>query len=1034
MVIRLEQPSLIAFDRTGRTVSLATLLALGGAAAPAWSQVISVQPSGPLDSSSYVASSRMQYGLSQPATYQGAILGGARITTDQQAAVVAAGGFAASTNPPFWSQAGSPGNRFTLQYVAATNTLSLTVRSPGGGVVNFSIADTQDLTSARGMNVNWTALLGSTFGNIQLTSAGQTIALGPAAGVWSSTSLANSTLSGWNLGADWTLTGRTFMQAGQDAAPALQMDVLNQGLGYQLSGPGILNYGVLQDLVIADAEFEQDQFGGTDGVIDADIQSKGAVTFDIAGTATFRGDIADLTSALVAPAAQGAASLVKTGAGRLNLLGTASFTGTTTIEDGTLGIVDDAQLGTAGLVLGDGTGVGAPTLSLDAAGGSMSYGLAVQLAAGADASVISSQAAQDVAWSAAITGAAGTSLAFRDLTVGFTGDASAMLGDVIADGSVFTAAGAAFGGNFSAIGAADADITGTIAGNLSATASTIRASGGDISVPGALAVGGNLTFDAASTYVANVFLTESAPGQRESDRITVAGAANMDGKLVAALDTSVSSGPIAPGRGETKTWRVISTGAGAGQFDVAKLVVFDPATGSSNTINLPINTSVDRGAVRYTTAFDASGASITLTGLAAIDPNAIIATNCGNVTGAEINATVDRLDVIATTGDADASMIAGQLLLFDYSKLPGAYAATGQRNPYAAPDVILDAQFMGGQTAMLRLMQLRDGGMGRAAARSADAASGKAPPAAGAQAAAQPEFGAPLNGPTPDDGTRGWTRDYGFFESVDGQDCYACGYDAAIGSVMVGADWDVDGGGIVGVFGGAGPGRISQDPPNGSQEEMIGNFQLGIYGSWVPGDGALYAQGFLLGGYDTIDRTRTVSIPGIERTATSANSAWTLSVGGEAGLNLDLGKRTFLQPYVGVAWGQFWGGGYTETGADSLNMTVQAQSANEWQPTAGARLMRALQSGSDVVTPYVGAAFLAQLPVGDGWAPAWTSDFQLGEQQRLATAPIDRYGVSFQAGVEIATIKGMTAFIAFDGAVITGKQRFGGQVGVLVPF
>jgi hypothetical protein len=42
--------------------------------------------------------------------------------------------------------------------------------------------------------------------------------------------------------------------------------------------------------------------------------------------------------------------------------------------------------------------------------------------------------------------------------------------------------------------------------------------------------------------------------------------------------------------------------------------------------------------------------------------------------------------------------------------------------------------------------------------------------------------------------------------------------------------------------------------------------------------------------------------------------------------------------------------------------------------------------------------------------------------------------VSFQAGLEFARISGATAYIAFDGAVLTGKQRFGGQVGVMVPF
>lgn len=1012
-------------------------LVLGGgvafaAATPAWSQVLSLQPSAAPSPSGYVASSRLQYGLTQPATYQGALLGGGRITTDQQAAVVAAGGVAASTIPNPWSQAGSPGNRFTLEYTAATGTLGLTVRSPGGGVTFFSIFESQSLASGRGMNINWTSLLGSTFGNIQLTSAGQTIALGPAGGVWSSTALTSSTLSGWNLGADWSISGRTFMQAGQDAAPALQMDLLNRGLDYQLSGAGILNYGILQPLVIADAEFLQADFGGTNGLVTADIQSNGAVTFDIAGTATYGGNIADLTSALVDPSAHGIARLVKDGAGRLNLRGTASFTGNTTIEDGILGITSGAQLGTAGLVMGDGTGIGAPTLSLDAPGGSMSFGEAVQLAANADASVISVIAGQDVSWLASVTGAAGTSLSFRDLTVDFTGDATAMLGEVIADGSFFTAATADFAGDFSAVRGSDADVRGLVAGNLSVSDSIMRVSGRNSAIPGALGVGGGVTFDAGSTYAANLFLTQIAPGQRVADLITSAGAAAMAGTLVGTVDTSVSTGPIAPLRGQSQTWRVIASTGGTGQFDVATLVVRASPTGSANVVDLPINTSVDRGAIRYTTAFNATGATITLTGLGPVDPNDTFATDCGTVSGAEINSIVDRLNLIEVTGNADASSIAGQLLLFDYPQLTSAYAATGQRNPYATPDVVLDGQFMAGRTAMLRLMQLRNSGVGRAAARSSDASKGRAP--VPDPAPVQPNFGAPLNGRTPREGVRGWNRDYGFYETVGCEDCYQNGYDAAIGALMFGADWDIDGGGIVGVFGGGGYGQVNQHADYGSQTENVVNYQLGIYGSTVSRDGALYAQGFLLGGYDTIDRTRQVQIPGIQRTATSSNAAWTLAAGGEAGLNLDLGERTFLQPYAGIYWGQYWGDGYSESGADSLDMTVGAQSASELQPTLGARVMRAMRSGRNVVTPYAGAAFLAELPMGDGWAPTWTSDFQLGDPQQLGTPAPDRYGVSLQLGIEFAMVEGITAFCAFDGAFVTGKQRYGGQVGIVIPF
>jgi outer membrane autotransporter protein len=332
-------------------------------------------------------------------------------------------------------------------------------------------------------------------------------------------------------------------------------------------------------------------------------------------------------------------------------------------------------------------------------------------------------------------------------------------------------------------------------------------------------------------------------------------------------------------------------------------------------------------------------------------------------------------------------------------------------------------------------MQQRDGALGGAAAKAADASNGRAPDVA-AQAADQPyRYGAPLNGPTPDEGARAWMRGYGFYEDIDPENCAECGYDASIGAAMVGADWAIDGGGIVGAFAGLGPGVINYDVDYGSQSESVTQAMVGLYGSLVPGTGGMYVQGFALGGYYDIDRTRITNIPGINpRTAESSNEAWSLSAGGELGLNLNLGERTYLQPFAGVTWGQYWGNGYNETGAGSLNLQVQGQSANEWQPTAGARLMHAYNVGTDVISPFIGAAFLAQLPVGAGWAPVYTSEFNLNEATQLATGPEDRYGVSFQAGLEFARISGATAYIAFDGAVLTGKQRFGGQVGVMVPF
>lgn len=1114
--IALPVPSLCA----GAMVSLTSF------ATSAHSQVISVQPTAGLSPADYAASARAQFGATQPQNYLTAVLGGAQITSDQQAVITAQGGFTASSNPPFWAQGAN--NTFRLSYSAITQRLTLTVFQPGGAI-QAVINDVVNFAGANGLNLNFAGLNASFFGGLTLTSAGQTVAIGPG-GDWSGTSLENATLTGWNLAATWRLEGYLrFLQPGQDALPRLQFDVLNPGLGYQLSErdtgrAAVINYGRIQDMVVVDGDFDQAQFGGTDGVISADILSRAAVTFNVATDVVFSGGIFDLDSPLVAPADFGDASLVKRGVGRLDLTGVSSYSGTTTVEDGILGIRAASQLGAGRLVFGDGSGTTDPVLAtrFGAAGGTISRDIETDAAdiqvavetgsatmngtifadAGTDfvklgggtlfldtsgsydgrlqidegtavmmdegvvgdagirmgtgALVLGTDYASTVAQGldvvgnsliragagdaftqrGAFTSDPGVTLRMQSIDFELEGDGSGFVGTAELDaGASFLMNAGSLGGSLSARNASLIDATGTVSGDIALASSTLRASGGDDTVAGLLSVGGNMSVDAGSTVLANVFLNLVAPDTRAADRVDVAGSVTQGGTIVALLNRDNSPGEFIPAPGETRTWQLITSTGGSGAFDAAQLRVVDPTAGTDRTIDLPINGTLSTVLVRYSTVFDASGASITLFGLSSLPPDQLFNTSCGTVTGAEINDIVDELQLISATGTADAAAVADAILLGTAEEVPPAYVATQQRNPYADPEVILDSNAMAGRVAMLRLMQQRDGAMGNAAAKAADASNGRAPDVA-AQAANQPyRYGAPLNGPTPDEGARAWMRGYGFYEEVDPENCAECGYDASIGAAMVGADWAIDGGGIVGAFAGLGPGNISYDIDYGSQSESVTQAMVGLYGSWVPGDGGMYLQGFALGGYYDIDRTRVVAIPTIDnRTATSNNEAWSLAAGGEFGLNLKLQERTFLQPFAGVSWGQYWGNGYNETGAGSLNLQVQGQSANQWQPTAGARLMHAYNVGTDIVTPFVGAAFLAQLPVGAGWAPVYTSEFNLGAATQLDSGPEDRYGVSFQAGFEFARISGATAYIAFDGAVLSGKQRFGGQVGVMVPF
>ena len=73
-------------------------------------------------------------------------------------------------------------------------------------------------------------------------------------------------------------------------------------------------------------------------------------------------------------------------------------------------------------------------------------------------------------------------------------------------------------------------------------------------------------------------------------------------------------------------------------------------------------------------------------------------------------------------------------------------------------------------------------------------------------------------------------------------------------------------------------------------------------------------------------------------------------------MNLNLGARTVLQPYVSLDYGYYTNAGYSESGAGSLNLTVSSQVAQMLQPSIGTRLMNSFNVGDDVITPYVGAA------------------------------------------------------------------------------
>src|SRR5690606_13711633 len=101
-------------------------------------------------------------------------------------------------------------------------------------------------------------------------------------------------------------------------------------------------------------------------------------------------------------------------------------------------------------------------------------------------------------------------------------------------------------------------------------------------------------------------------------------------------------------------------------------------------------------------------------------------------------------------------------------------------------------------------------------------------------------------------------------------------------------------------------------------------FHIGAYGAWE--DGAWRLAGALAYAANRISTERNIVFGGLHRTAEA--DYWTHSLGfsGEAAYAMDMGGGTTLLPLFTLDAGWSGHGGFTERGADALNLTGASES------------------------------------------------------------------------------------------------------------
>jgi outer membrane autotransporter protein len=134
----------------------------------------------------------------------------------------------------------------------------------------------------------------------------------------------------------------------------------------------------------------------------------------------------------------------------------------------------------------------------------------------------------------------------------------------------------------------------------------------------------------------------------------------------------------------------------------------------------------------------------------------------------------------------------------------------------------------------------------------------------------------------------------------------------------------------------------------------ISSIPFYLYGAYTPG--SFYAMGYLGYTLNLYGLDRNIAFGGINRTATSSVSGNQLNISLETGYDFRVAQFT-ITPAATLYYSQAWVGGFTEDGAGSLNLDVDAQSADSLQTGLGMRLSLPFKSGTTLILPQIYAFY-----------------------------------------------------------------------------
>ncbi len=194
-----------------------------------------------------------------------------------------------------------------------------------------------------------------------------------------------------------------------------------------------------------------------------------------------------------------------------------------------------------------------------------------------------------------------------------------------------------------------------------------------------------------------------------------------------------------------------------------------------------------------------------------------------------------------------------------------------------------------------------------------------------------------------------WIAGQGRFDDVNGNAGFIS-YDIDTYSGYLGIDYQATETILIGLMGGGGSSDIDVD--NRAGDADVDTWQIAGYATFS--SGAWYAD--LSGGFGdlNISSQRGILFGTVNRVASADYDGDFHYISGQTGYQFSAGDW-LIAPEVGLAYAQVKQDAFTETGADNLNLSVDAQKADSLRLSGVIRVSRVMQSGNanGAITPHL---------------------------------------------------------------------------------